>query len=60
MVKSYFSFDRRNLGGKLGHAVMEQLAVENMGELCQFELTTLQLKFGDKTGWVDMLAYPLS
>lgn len=39
---------------------MEQLAVENMGELCQFELTTLQLKFGDKTGWVDMLAYPPS
>ena len=60
MVKSYFSFDSRNLGGKLGHAVMEQLAVENMGELCQFELTMLQLKFGDKTGWVDMLAYPLS
>lgn len=40
----------RNLGGKLGHSVMEQLAIENMGELCQFELHTLQQKFGEKTG----------
>lgn len=42
----------RNLGGKLGHSVMEQLAIENMGELCQFELHTLQQKFGEKTGYV--------
>lgn len=42
----------RNLGGKLGHSVMEQLAIENMGELSQFELHTLQQKFGEKTGYV--------
>lgn len=42
----------RNLGGKVGHSVMEQLAIENMGELCQFELHTLQQKFGEKTGYV--------
>ncbi|XP_061172523.1 DNA polymerase eta-like [Saccostrea echinata] len=40
----------RNLGGKLGQSVMEQLSIEKMGELCQFELHTLQQNFGDKTG----------
>ncbi|XP_062587283.1 DNA polymerase eta-like [Saccostrea cucullata] len=40
----------RNLGGKLGQSVMEQLNIERMGELCQFQLTTLQQNFGDKTG----------
>ncbi|NXO03080.1 POLH polymerase, partial [Rhinopomastus cyanomelas] len=40
----------RNLGGKLGTAITENLGVEYIGQLTQFSQTELQTHFGDKTG----------
>ncbi|NWU99312.1 POLH polymerase, partial [Upupa epops] len=40
----------RNLGGKLGTAITENLGAEYMGQLTQFSETELQTHFGDKTG----------
>ncbi|XP_006749024.1 DNA polymerase eta isoform X1 [Leptonychotes weddellii] len=40
----------RNLGGKLGAAVIEILGVEYMGELTQFTESQLQSHFGEKNG----------
>uniref|UniRef100_A0A8B9SXM2 DNA polymerase eta n=1 Tax=Anas platyrhynchos TaxID=8839 RepID=A0A8B9SXM2_ANAPL len=40
----------RNLGGKLGAAIMDILEVEYIGEVAQFSETELQTHFGDKTG----------
>ena len=44
--------NRRNLGGKLGQQVMEQLQVENMGDLVKFSEKVLQQLLGDKSGSV--------
>lgn len=41
----------RHLGGKLGQSVMEQLEVENIGDLCRFTERDLQQLYGDKTGY---------
>ncbi|XP_060077107.1 DNA polymerase eta-like [Ylistrum balloti] len=41
----------RHLGGKLGQSVMEQLQVENIGDLCRFTVKELQQYYGDKTGY---------
>ncbi|XP_021363303.1 DNA polymerase eta-like, partial [Mizuhopecten yessoensis] len=41
----------RHLGGKLGQSVMEQLQVENVGDLCRFTDRELQQYYGDKTGY---------
>ncbi|KAL3875127.1 hypothetical protein ACJMK2_038059 [Sinanodonta woodiana] len=40
----------RNLGGKLGQSLKEQLGVEFMGDLCKFSEKELQQHYGDKTG----------
>ncbi|XP_046543130.1 DNA polymerase eta-like [Haliotis rubra] len=40
----------RHLGGKLGETLMQQLGVENMGDLCRFSERELQQIAGDKTG----------
>ncbi|NWH75818.1 POLH polymerase, partial [Piaya cayana] len=40
----------RNLGGKLGTAITDNLGVEYIGQLTQFSETELQTHFGDKTG----------
>ncbi|XP_064604058.1 DNA polymerase eta-like isoform X2 [Liolophura sinensis] len=40
----------RNFGGKMGAAIMEKYAIENMGELCAVEEADLKKSFGDKTG----------
>lgn len=32
--------------------MIEQLTIQNIGQLCQYELHTLQQNFGDKTGYV--------
>ncbi|KAK3593446.1 hypothetical protein CHS0354_020211 [Potamilus streckersoni] len=40
----------RNLGGKLGQSLTEQLGVEFMGDLCKFTEKELQQHYGDKTG----------
>ncbi|XP_066535998.1 DNA polymerase eta isoform X2 [Hoplias malabaricus] len=40
----------RNLGGKLGVSITENLGVENMGELTQFTCAQLEQHFGEKTG----------
>ena len=40
----------RNLGGKLGHSLMEDLNVEFMGDLCKYTEKQLQSHTGDKTG----------
>ena len=40
----------RNLGGKLGQMVMEQLQVENMADLVKFSERSFQQMLGDKTG----------
>ncbi|CAG2219563.1 POLH [Mytilus edulis] len=43
----------RNLGGKLGESLVEELNVEFIGDLVKFPLTELQSNFGDKTGhWI--------
>ncbi|XP_052105521.1 DNA polymerase eta-like [Mytilus californianus] len=43
----------RNLGGKLGESLVEELNVEFIGDLVKFPLTELQNNFGDKTGhWI--------
>lgn len=49
---SFFLTKRRNFGGKLGAAIMEKYAIENMGELCTVEEAELKKSFGDKTGYV--------
>ena len=41
---------RRNLGGKFGASLMDDLKVEMIGELIQFPLNLLQEKYGDKSG----------
>ncbi|XP_067681136.1 DNA polymerase eta-like [Haliotis asinina] len=40
----------RHLGGKLGETLIQQLGVENMGDLCRFSERELQQIAGDKTG----------
>ena len=40
----------RNLGGKLGHGLMDDLSVEFMGDLCKYTERQLQSNTGDKTG----------
>ncbi|KAK3092357.1 hypothetical protein FSP39_001859 [Pinctada imbricata] len=40
----------RNLGGKFGQSLVEQLGVENIGDLCKFSLKELQACCGDKSG----------
>ncbi|XP_022097296.1 DNA polymerase eta-like [Acanthaster planci] len=40
----------RNLGGKLGRSLTEDLGVEFMGDLCRYTEKQLQAKLGDKTG----------
>ncbi|XP_053919584.1 DNA polymerase eta isoform X2 [Cuculus canorus] len=40
----------RNLGGKLGTAITDNLGIEYVGQLTQFSETELQTHFGDKTG----------
>eukprot|EP00118_Oscarella_pearsei_P010775 m.68196 g.68196 ORF g.68196 m.68196 type:complete len:582 (+) comp35498_c0_seq4:2-1747(+) len=40
----------RNLGGKLGYLVEEQLNISHVGDLCQFERAKLQEKLGEKNG----------
>ncbi|NWH64518.1 POLH polymerase, partial [Geococcyx californianus] len=40
----------RNLGGKLGTAIVDNLRIEYIGQLTQFSETELQTHFGDKTG----------
>ncbi|XP_048259861.1 DNA polymerase eta-like [Haliotis rufescens] len=40
----------RHLGGKLGESLVQQLDVENMGDLCRFSERELQHIAGDKTG----------
>ena len=44
------SLSSRNLGGKLGRSLTEDLGVEFMGDLCQYTEKQLQTKMGDKTG----------
>ncbi|XP_065831259.1 DNA polymerase eta-like isoform X2 [Oscarella lobularis] len=41
----------RNLGGKLGYSVEEQLGISCVGELCAFEASKLRELFGDKNGF---------
>lgn len=41
---------RRNLGGKLGVSITENLGVENMGDLTRFSQAQLEQHFGEKTG----------
>ena len=48
------SFSSRNLGGKFGVYLMEELGAENMGDIQQFSKKCLQQKFGDKDGYVIM------
>lgn len=43
-------FARRHLGAKQGEIIVEQLGVENIGEVCKFSENELQHYFGDKTG----------
>jgi len=40
----------RNLGGKFGKKVVEDLGCETMGDLAKFTKEELQQKFDDKTG----------
>ncbi|XP_071491859.1 DNA polymerase eta-like [Diadema antillarum] len=40
----------RNLGGKLGHSLSEDLGVEYMGDLLRYTEKQLQMRYGDKTG----------
>ena len=49
--------NRRNLGGKLGQQVMEQLHIENMGDLVKFSEKVLQQLLGDKSGSVTSILY---
>ena len=49
LIDLYFLF-RRNLGGKFGASIMEDLQVETMGDLLKFSLPLLQEKYGDKNG----------
>ena len=41
---------RRHLGGKLGQQIIENLGVENIGELTAFSERALQQLLGDKNG----------
>ncbi|XP_038046639.1 DNA polymerase eta-like [Patiria miniata] len=40
----------RNLGGKLGRSLTDDLGIEFMGDLCRYTEKQLQAKVGDKTG----------
>ncbi|NXY49788.1 POLH polymerase, partial [Ceuthmochares aereus] len=40
----------RNLGGKLGTAITDNLGIDYIGQLTQFSEAELQTHFGDKTG----------
>lgn len=42
----------RNLGGKFGNTVKEQLDITTVGQVAKFSLKELQQKFGDKNGYV--------
>lgn len=42
----------RNLGGKFGNTVKEQLDITTVGQVAKFSLKELQRKFGDKNGYV--------
>ena len=46
-----YLFLSRNLGGKLGQQVVEQLHVENMGDLLKFSEKVFQQLLGDKNGY---------
>lgn len=51
MIKIFIRiFYRRNLGGKVGESIVEDLNVEFMGDLVKFSLPELQQTLGDKTG----------
>ncbi|KAF7729768.1 DNA-directed DNA polymerase eta rad30 [Apophysomyces ossiformis] len=47
----------RNLGGKLGHEVKNELNIEKAGDLWKYDMKDLQLKFGQSTGsWLYNIA----
>ena len=41
---------RRNLGGKLGRALMDDLGIQVMSDLVQFKESDLTSRYGPKTG----------
>ena len=41
---------RKNLGGKLGIILTEELNLKTVGDLAKFSLNELSKKFGEKTG----------
>lgn len=52
MSVSLFCFPSRNLGGKLGTAVVNRYKIETLAQLAEISLAELTKEFGEKTGWV--------
>ncbi len=44
------SFYRKNLGGKLGVILTEEMHLKTMGDLSKLSLMDLSKQFGEKTG----------
>lgn len=50
MSVSLFCFPSRNLGGKLGTAVVNRYKIETLAQLAEISLAELTKEFGEKTG----------